>query len=526
MRRSGFVLATGAAALLALSCSEGGSGGSGQTGAAPVNGAAPGAAPGASSGQPAPAAALPAPGLVSATFLDRDGDRRPSRGDRVDLEFDADADLSGLAVADLALLGNDTFGGGAAVAAAGPRTAAVTLGDAPRLALYDTYRPGRGPGPGASPAAVALARPAAVTAPGGAPAARAGRPVPVLVPRAARESYQGERFPVSTSRPAFYGTLHAHTGFSDGKLDPARAFDWARTQGGLDFFATTDHLEQVTPFPSRWAETKRMADAATVDGQFVALHGYEWGHGVARLFPLPLKMYNHVNVFADDLVPIAGSLTATGLYAEVSALPEGAVAKFNHPGSYHKPHIEVSNWDDYRYDGRADLRFALMRCHARSDDDDAHGLIPALDAGWHLSPASSQDNHEADWGSRDDFRTGLYLDRLARADVLQAMREGRAFSTSDRNASVRLVADGEVFMGGTVHGPGPVALRVEWGDADGEALAQVEIVTANGAVIHAVAGPAGPVDVTVDPPADAYFYARLRQQDGGVLYSAPVYVDR
>jgi hypothetical protein len=62
----------------------------------------------------------------------------------------------------------------------------------------------------------------------------------------------------------------------------------------------------------------------------------------------------------------------------------------------------------------------------RSNDDDAHGLIPFLDKGWHIAPAAGQDNHQEEHAlQRADGRRPvdrLPLTYLCSAGMLACMR--------------------------------------------------------------------------------------------------------
>lgn len=519
--------ALGAGGLLLVSC--GGSGGSG--------GGASTAAPVTSSVAPVPSSSVPVAGprLVGARWADTDGSRSVTAGDEVTLTFDRSVRLGPAdASRDLAVGAGDTLGAGATLRAGGKaEEVVVVLGAGPGLSLWRTYLPGQAPGAGASPALVALAAGRVADALVGATGDPAvdGRAVPVVVadPDAAPFD-SGRRFvdpPLATAR-AVYGNLHAHTGFSDGQLDPAAAH--AHVKGlpaghGLDFMATSDHLEQLTA--PTWSATQNMADAAQVAGSYVTLRGYEWGHG----YILPLGWYNHINIIGSPYLPALGAtMTPSDLYAEVLArgFSDGAIGIFNHP-YIHKPPLVYDQWDDFRHDAAADKLMSLIDCEGKGSEQSPDlGFLPALAKGWRVAPSSNQDNHSPNWGDKDDQRTGLWLVDLDRPSIIRAVREGRAFSTSDRNAKVRLIADGALWMGSTVAGPGRVALRVEADDADGEPFARIDLVSNGVVVASQPIGGGGPVvfETTLDPQVDAYVFARVYQADGDELFSAPIYVDR
>lgn len=515
------------AGFLTVTCAACGGGGGSSSGsaAAAVTSATPAPTTSATAAG-TPSTAVPSigsPSLLAARWEDADGSRAVSAGDGVVLTFDRPVRLQAADPAlDLTLAPGDEPGAGATLAAgAAPEQVVLRLGASPRLSLFGTYQPGRAAGPGRSPAVVGLRRLDAFPSPTGEPAAAAA---PVQVVADDPPVYQGRAYtdpPLAAARAAF-GNLHAHTGYSDGLLDPAGAHAHARPF--LDFMATTDHLEQLTT--AHWDATHRMADAANATGAYVTLVGFEWGHGWIP----PLRWYNHINIVGTNhVVALQTTLTPSGLYREALRLgyPDGAIGIFNHP-YISKPPLVYDQWDDLAYDGAADKLMVLVDCEGNGSRQTPQlGYLPALARGWHLAPGSNQDNHHANWGDQDDGRTGVWVETLDRASVLRALREGRAFSTGDKNARVRLIANGRLWMGSTVVGAGPVALRVEADDQDGEPFAKLELWS-NGQVLSTQTPGAGPVrfDAAFDPPHDAWVFARLYQQDGQELFSAPIYVDR
>ncbi len=537
-----------ATAVATATCSMGGGGGGGRSKrgsggggtTAPGGNTGGGSAGGGGSGGGGAVPPGPAPALVSAAYIDTNASGAVDQGDTVELGFDEDADISQLAPAALVLVSpTDSFGAGAYVLPGSTaRLAIVALGAGASLALYGTYRPGVSPN--ASPAAVSLdlaTAPSALKALVGGTPARPSRPVPILVPEAARAEFQGEHYRGTMMGP-FYGELHAHTSYSDGKDTPYEAYQYGHTQGGFDFMAVTDHTELIQLVPSNWPREIQEADQTNVDGTFVTIVGFEWSHGIHNI--ATLTQVNHCNVFSTVRMDISKSMTIGGFYDELMKLPPGTFGKFNHPGLDGKTGagitIRYNDWNDFHHDPRADLRMKLVRAE-QSRDNDAAGYIPLLDHGWHVGPSSSEDNHSADWGTDSTRRTGTFAASLTRADLPRALREMRTFSTSDVDAWAWLKADAAagsggrdaLWMGSTVHGSGEVPLRIEAGDAGGEGFALLELVSVGGTVVHTQAlasATAVAVDLTVNPAGDAYFYGRLQQDDGGLLYTAPIFVDR
>jgi hypothetical protein len=448
--------------------------------------------------------------LRFAELRDRDRSGGASAGDQVVLGLRrALGPRRKVALSDVPLASAaDRWGEGALLTSVpGRDELTITLGRGAALTLSGTYRPGA---PSGTPSLVRT---------------RSG-PGPVLPAPADRRAFAGDRFADGPELQAFHGQLHAHTGYSDGLLTPADAYAAARAQG-LAFFAVTDHLEQLDD--AEWAETRAAAGRAEAPGAFAALYGYEWG-GVPTLS----GWMNHVNVIgSDERLGVWSTFGLKRLYAAIGRLPGAhVVAQWNHPGMV-KGMLGRNNWNAFAYDAAADLRVKLVMVETRSDNDENNredaGLVPALDRGWHVAPKGEEDNHIANWG-RSGRRTGLWLAALDRDAVLAALERMATFYTDEPGASLKLTGDGEWLMGSTLYGPGPHRLTVAVAHARRVAqVTSVEIVSVGGAVVARQAGGRTPftVDFAIDPPQDAYFFARVVLESPETrMISAPLYVDR
>lgn len=450
--------------------------------------------------------------IVSAELfdLDRSGDASP--GDEVVLRLRRPLGLKrSVHLDDLALAtAGEDWGDGASwrFGPSGDRDEIrILLGTEPALRLYGTYRPGTS---GRSTSQVRST----------------SGDVPILVRASDRKAFVGDRYLDGPDLRPYYGQLHAHTGFSDGDLEPADAFRMAR-EWGLDFFAVTDHLERLTP--DTWKRGRAAADQADSPGSFVALYGYEWG-GFATL----RGWMNHVNVVGTDrLLSVMGTLSLRRLYDGILGLPGACVVgQFNHPGMK-RPMLGGNNWNDFEYDDGADLRIKLITVESVPTTEEDHretvGMIPALDRGWHLGPKGEEDNHHADW-AHTRKRTGLWIPTLTRPEVLCGLTRMATFFTDDPEAQVKLRADGRWLMGSTIYGAGPHRLEVEVDHRSRVAVVgRVELVSRGGAVVASNAGGPTPLRVAfeVSPETDTYYFARVLLEDPNVrLISAPIFIDR
>lgn len=320
------------------------------------------------------------------------------------------------------------------------------------------------------------------------------------------------------SYQAYFGNLHAHTSNSDGSGEPSDAYTYARYTAGLDFLAVTDHLEQIEEIifiSEEWSGCQDDANNATVNGTFVGIAGWEWGSPV----------HGHVNVFnTGSLITDAVNLWYTtdlpAFYNWVLTHPP-AFAQFNHPGDG-EGYI-LTNWNDFEYINQDnDNAFRLIEFQTAQQATDFYEN--ALATGRHLSPVWNQDNHSADWGTKNDGRAGIWATSLTRQALFDAINAGRTFATMDKNAKIWIDLNGTA-MGSQV----PIQLSMPFhlflSDANNESWNSIQLVTKNGLLMD-LGAHTGNMDTTfnINLTNDAWVFVRAIQADGNYLWSAPVYV--
>jgi hypothetical protein len=150
-------------------------------------------------------------------------------------------------------------------------------------------------------------------------------------------------------------------------------------------------------------------------------------------------------------------------------------------------------------------------------------LDEANDRGWRVASVSAQDNHSGEWGTLDDYRTGVLAESLTRRDVLEALRDRRFFSTQDRNLRMSFRSQGHEM--GAVLKPGPKSFHVTLGDGDGEGFDRIDLYR-RGALLESrdVAG-SGPWVFEVPASSErSWYHVIVTQDDGDRAMSAPIWV--
>ena len=380
-----------------------------------------------------------------------------------------------------------------------------------------------------------------------------GRPRPVAP--AGLESLASLGFDVA------YGNLHSQTNHSDGGGDPAScrgaqspqqapfgpgdAFRFAHRHG-LDFLLTSEHnhmYDQAGPAAARQLFRLGRDNADDFNAAhpgFIALYGLEWGviDGGGHLnilnSPALLAWERDPNgeLFGDVETPKGDY---AGLYALMQA--HGWIGQFNHP---HASQFRI-NGRPLAFDRNGDQAMALCEVmntsafSARLDEGETrHSFFEEscnrlLEAGYHIAFSSNQDNHCANWGASYGNRTGILLPAGAArspAVLLDAIRARRAFATMDKHASIALTANGRI-MGQRFDNSGPLTLALHYENRAGRGIAKVEFMAGvpgrNGAV-QALAGASGMQHSFTPAPGPHFFYARVTQDDGRMLWSAPAWI--
>jgi hypothetical protein len=315
----------------------------------------------------------------------------------------------------------------------------------------------------------------------------------------------------------YFGYLHAHSELSDGEGSPLEAYEYARDQGKLDFFALTDHGELLDTWPweEEWEELVSAAEVTNDPYNYVTLWGFEWSNPIL----------GHINVLnTPDYTSSIFDFLITELYDWLNDRPEG-FGRFNHPGDYDDLsreflHMElypdavpqmvgIETWngndsfDDYYYDGSWFRSF-----------DYSYWDVGNLRR-WYLGALGGQDNHSPHWGTRNEFRTAVLAEDLTREAIVDAYRNRRFYATEDSDLYLDLRCRGYP-MGSRLSGVRRV-FTVRVLDKGGDTFEQVRLYR-NGKLLRtrAVSGNRIEIDVRfwdLFYTRPAYYYVIVQQSD-------------
>jgi len=327
---------------------------------------------------------------------------------------------------------------------------------------------------------------------------------------------------------AYHGDIHNHTSYSDGSSTPTAAFTSAQACG-LDFLAITDHSYSIED--NEWEDTLAAAEAATVNGVFVGLRGFEYTQGAEG----HINVYNSTRhavrsdttsscTYCDYTPNLEQGVTVEGFYhwlaitGTMAVDAAGTVMQFNHPGwinfndwAYHPEVEDVAELEEVGNGWGSSYVFSWEE------------WIRSLDYGWQVGATNNSDNHELGWGCITPHRTGVVMPALTKENLLAALRARRTFATEDANAALFFKGNG-FWMGSEMPNSGQIAFHIWGNDPDGES-GTLELVTSQGQVITSTTAAATfdwAFDLDIGPGVH-YFFVLLTQEDGDRLVSSPIW---
>ena len=384
----------------------------------------------------------------------------------------------------------------------------------------------------------------------------------------------------------YYGSTHAHSNWSDGgqpttacssgnaygsgTFTPIDVYGYARSTAGLDFWVVNEHNHLIqdaiatnagpvteAKVRQRYQDGLAAANAATVNGSFVAIYGMEWGVSTnadqghvtlietPRLFgwetcttcngPAP-ECTPGTDCYFDVFTPKRyGYLT---LYQRSVENPSsaGALGILNHPSS--------GNFDSFAFNADADA--AIQGIAVRSGLAFSTGIDcananvgatdyslrwkEALNKGFHVGPVADHDSHCNNYGMALPTRTVYLAPSLTKADLLAAHKARHFYASEDPNAQlVFRTGDGTKVMGDIFSSAGGATIVANVYDPDGETVSTLEIWRGQigGGVPSAPYATFSTSSATLNESLTSgtyYYFVRAVQTDGHDLWSAPMWI--
>jgi hypothetical protein len=365
----------------------------------------------------------------------------------------------------------------------------------------------------------------------------------------------------------YLGNLHSQTNHSDGGgavttctsaqspqtggYGPADAFAYAQA-AGLDVLMASEHNHMfdgstgtnaaANPATAKALFASGLTAASSFNSThpgFLALYGMEWG---------VITNGGHLNILNPDGLAnwelnASGQLigdynTPKGDYAGLYTFmkSKGWVGQFNHPSTSTQFNAAGA---DLGFTADGDTVMALCEVlntsafsvntseteTSRSSFESAWNIL--LERGYHVAPSTDQDNHCANWGRSFTNRTAVLIPNgtaLSLSSYLDAVRARRVFATMDKGSQIILTANGHL-MGERFVNSGALTFAVNYASTSGQTVAKVETYEGVPGRNGAVSLLSSTATTTTTPTVGNHFYyAKITQGNGNLLWSAPVWV--
>ncbi|CAH0122294.1 hypothetical protein PAE9249_04842 [Paenibacillus sp. CECT 9249] len=360
----------------------------------------------------------------------------------------------------------------------------------------------------------------------------------------------------------YRGSTHNHTSISHdghGSLESAieaaryHRYDWfaftdhshdidaaSRDQDSVDHRGMPERTGNMNPETSMWQRLKKVADASTKDGEFVAFRSYE----------MTSTVWGHSNVFGTE--NFIDRIQDGGIYQNLNNFYKWAkthdydlVAQFNHPnwGGSGPPFNSF-----IPYDPDVDKLFTMFEVgngsgqYTYSNIEDLY--FNTLDKGWHVAPTFGEDHHNAVWG-QTMRRTIIVAEDLTREALLDSMRNMRVYMSESPHFTLDVQANG-YYMGSVVDSrqlhfsikggdSGEAYTYVPEGFQPDERIKTVELITNGGKIYDAITPGRNSANFAKDGKSFAWnpevkadggqqwFLVKVTQMDGSRTYSAPIW---
>lgn len=323
----------------------------------------------------------------------------------------------------------------------------------------------------------------------------------------------------------YFGYLHAHTELSDGRGDAKTAYKMARDEAGLDFFAITDHSESLHfwPWDNKYKTLISIANNHNEEGKFAALYGFEWSH----------PLLGHFNVI--NTKKYISAITSPSMSSLMRWLSkkDWAFGRFNHPGRLSKKIWPYEFRKLKVYNNALENVVGIEMWNKKKDIDSylnsqksfkkgMNFLDNANTNGWFVGAVGGQDNHDADWGLRNDWRVGVWAKKLSRKGIIDGYFGRRIFATEDKNASISMKFNGSE-MGSRLK-KGSYNVVVRFNDKDLEKVVRVKFVKKGELIDEFNVSNNQVVEFQATGKVGDYFYVIAKQKDGDTLLSSPIWI--
>jgi len=365
--------------------------------------------------------------------------------------------------------------------------------------------------------------------------------------------------PSHTDLEVFYGDIHRHSAVSDGIGQAEQHFRAASESGQIEFYALTDHailtvdptsnraymteltgpkgttegvtldqlgniLEIHRVHPTDWENLKRLVRRYNDPGRFVTLLGYEWScprYGDHNVY----YREDDGELFVPDALPDLYDALEDQPVLVIPHHTGYAIGRRGKNWSFHHPRLQrlVEVISHHGSSECTHDNFFPLRNIGMGGNVSGSSVRDALARGYHLGLIGGGDAHAPD---QSFVLTGVYAGGLGREAIFDALWARRTFATTGPRIQLFFAMDDQL-MGSIYSTDTDPTIQISVSGTD--KLEWVEVVR-NGEVMHRWSEIEGRdfdinhVDRSAPIRPDNYYYVRVRQKDGAMAWSSPIWV--
>ncbi|MEX2261325.1 MAG: DUF3604 domain-containing protein [Bryobacteraceae bacterium] len=345
----------------------------------------------------------------------------------------------------------------------------------------------------------------------------------------------------------YWGDIHTHTMYSDGRGAPAETYDFAKRVSAVDFAAVSDHSFLTTD--RMWREIVEVTNRFYQPNRFVTFVGYEWSglsdvggdHNVYTSDPeMPIvRCYSYFN--NQNLRMYRGPDQGANHVEELFRI---LGRRFRNENILVIPHFGGRPGNPAWHNPQLQRQIEIFSDHRRSED----WATKFLEKGYRVGIMASTDNHSGNAGygvrfnpvergeegelfsrtspaERGTALVAAYADGLTRDSVFQALYHRRTYATTGSRILLRFEVNGAP-MGSEIQLRESPAITAS---VEGTAEIQTVRIVKNGRVVHAIApgGRSARVEYRDNSGdyAKKFYYVDVVQVDGEKAISSPVWVN-
>jgi hypothetical protein len=360
---------------------------------------------------------------------------------------------------------------------------------------------------------------------------------PPVHPREREQVDRIRRYAVQCNGKTYHiyrGDLHRHTDISPDGVGDGSLMDlhrYALDAAALDFVLVGDHNMGADNEYSWW-RTQKANDLYTVPGAFISMYGYErsvpypnghrnviWVDRGHRTLPVPLRANRAL--MAADTAKVYGYLRQTDGICTLHTSATDQGTDWEEHDNTLEPFVELFQGYHVSYEAPGAPKTGDERTDLVHGPYKPQGYVShALEKGYRLGFQASSDHI-----STHVSYACVLAKEFTRQGLVDGMRKRHTYAATDNIVlDVRMGALG--IMGDEVHTDAPRLDIVVFGTGP---LDRIEVLR-NGSVVHTEKGTGAEARVHWEDPAPlksdraAHYYVRVRQQDGQMAWSSPIWV--